>query len=88
MNRNFQKYPGLSEAGVREADSRQTSPAVWVACHMAESEGRIGSEIWYDPTETEVEHISMMMNEWAIHGDIEPGIYHWGCGANIEVKAE
>lgn len=78
MNRNFPKYSELSEAGKREADSRNTSPEVWLACHLIETDGRTGAEIWENPTQSEDEHILMMLNEWAIHGDIEPGTYHWG----------
>ena len=84
MNRNFPKYQSLSEAGEREADSRNTSPAIWLACHLIESEGRTGAEIWEDPTQFEDQTIQMMLNEWAIHGDIEPGTYYWGC-SQIEV---
>ena len=59
-----------------------------MACHLTEGWNRIGSEIWDNPTQAEADHIEMMLNEWAIHGDIEPGIYYWGREYRIEVAAE
>ena len=71
------------------ADCRETHKAVAVAIHAISDSSRSPETIWADPTPTEVDHVTMAVEEYMIHGDFErqdDGRYMWGLEA-VEIPA-
>lgn len=77
MNRNY-KRPSVD---ANWAASRETHAAVAVAIHAIADDSRAPEAIWEDPTPAEVDHVTMAVEEYIVHGDFdaEPdGVYPWG----------
>ena len=88
MNRNFKSYTKPYDQAIQqEASSRETDLPVWVAIGLTSGQGRTTEQVWEDPKPAEHDHVCMMLNEWAINGDIDAGTYNWGC-EKIEVAGE
>lgn len=65
----------------RWADSRQTHPAVAMAIHAIASANRSPETIWEAPTQEEIDHVTMAVENYIANGVFEPSIngrYEWG----------
>jgi len=67
-------------------DSRETHPAIVMAIHAISSKKRPPMQIWAEPTETELDHVIMAVQNYVEAGvfDADPmGRYSWG---NFTIK--
>lgn len=87
MNRNFPLHSSV-HVDKRDADSRGTDICVMsaISC-LAEATLTSVQEIWENPNPSEFDWVRQCLNEWARHGDIEPGSYCWG-EETISVEAQ
>lgn len=88
MNRNYRQrrdFPDLEQW----ASSRETHEVVAVAIHAIADGSRSAQDIWAAPTQAEMDHVTMAVEEYLTHGDFERqdnGRYMWGLEA-VEVPA-
>lgn len=83
MNRNYT----TPTVDTRWADSRETDMAVATAIHAIADSKRSAEAIWDDPTQAELDHVTMALEEYVRHGDFEhdPQGYCWGSGVRISI---
>lgn len=77
MNRNYDRPSVTSQW----SDSRETHPAVAMAIHAIADSSRSPEAIWTDPTETELDHVKLAVEEYVRNGDFraeDDGRYPWG----------
>lgn len=85
MNRNYPRYTRPADSSEQKAIACHTSLEVWAAIELiAEMNSRNAADVWENPSRAENDNIEMCLNDWCIHGDIDPGVYAWGC-EKIEV---
>ena len=63
------------------ASSRETHPAVACAIHAIADHRRTATAIWEAPTDAEVDHVKMAVEEYVREGDFsaeDDGRYPWG----------
>lgn len=80
MNRNYTK----PIVDAHWADSRETHMAVATAIHAIADSKRGPEAIWEGPTQAEMDHVTMAVEEYIAHGDFpadDDGRYSWGVEA-------
>lgn len=92
MNRNYKRLCDLqiTLAELTEwADGRKTAEPVALAVHALAASDRTPDQIWDDPTQAELDHVAMAVQEYISHGDYPAsadGRYQWGL-ESIQVDA-